>query len=1047
MDVADRQQVEPAAAPRPEPARRRAGALLGRLAALLLALVAIGCAVALPLLPVRMSQPTVSWPQEPGRPESTMLQLTNQRPLALDVGFSCDAVRAAATDGGVVVSTLVPARPDAGEAGLLVTAGDGRLRIVNRDETLVDRAVPAGDCAWRILGEPDALTVRLDGREVAATATEDDVAGGPTVLPDVDVLATSIERLAAGDDLRVRIAVDNQFNTTPTPLKSALVAAALVAAVGCLLLLRLVDRRAGRTAPAPDDEPRRPRDPPALLLDAAVVGVMLLWLFLAPTSDDDGYYAAMARNAAAEGFVGNYYQLLNQSFTPFTWFYRVLGWWQQVGDSPVVLRVPALVAGVLTWVLLRRFVTRPGALPDGVLARRGRRLAAVVLLAATFLAWWLPYGMGMRPEAVVGLLALATLAGVLAGLRRRRLLPVGLALGAAGLAVACHPTGFVALAPLVAALPRLAALVGRDEGGGRRGRLGAATRTALLLAPGAFASAAAFADGSLNDFLRGQEIFLSVQDQDAWYDEFQRYAFLLSPIPMGSYARRTAVLLGLVALGWFLLAAVAARARRVELPLPLLLTGASLTAALLLLWFTPSKWTHHFGALSGLGPAFLTLFLVSAPTLARRLGVGRGGATPFLVVGSLVVAFALAFHGPNAWAYSWLPGVTRPNVPPSVAGVELGGLHVWALVAAAVWGVAALLRRRRASGAPAWPVAVPVLVLVFLGSSLTWLLAGFGAAAARTVDGYSPWADALSDPLARNCGAASSVRVFDVSAARPLPTAGSATAPASDAFVPDGGWWPPSPPPDAGDGIADRVWGSLAAPGGEARTGTVRTPWFDLPAVDAGEAVAVLVAGLLGDGNELRVEYAAAGSAEPEVVDTEEVDIGGDTPAWRTALLDVADARDAGAGLLRLVADDRTAGPGGWLAFTGPAVVPQVPLAEYLPDEAVVATAWQIAFLFPCQQQPVVRYGITEPVTHGIAWRPGPDADGLADNTWQVFRGGLFAPVLRTAATTELVAALPGARGAGILQVFRFDRPYPVAAYDVTVDRVVRPGWAGPPRG
>ena len=36
----------------------------------------------------------------------------------------------------------------------------------------------------------------------------------------------------------------------------------------------------------------------------------------------------MAANVPFTGYVANYYQLYNQGFTPFTWIYYVLSWWQ-----------------------------------------------------------------------------------------------------------------------------------------------------------------------------------------------------------------------------------------------------------------------------------------------------------------------------------------------------------------------------------------------------------------------------------------------------------------------------------------------------------------------------------------------------------------------------------------------------------------------------------------------------------------------------------------------------------------------------------------------
>jgi hypothetical protein len=541
VDVVDRQQVESDVE-----TAERAPRWAGRRFSLVFAAVALVCAIALPFAPVRMSTPTVSWPQDGLRPVSTMVELTNQQPLAIDVRFSCAAVAAAGgTADGVLLATLVPGQQVDPPDGLLVTVRDGVLQVGNRGHRVLEETPPPGPCAYRVRGTPQELVVERDG---VVLATDRVRATADGVLPDVDVLATSVSALPSPDDLQVRLTVDDQFNTTPSPAKKLLIALLLLSTAASVVSLVRRDRAERRASPRRWERgPRRPADRLVVLLDVVVVGTMVLWLFLAPTSDDDGYYAAMARNASAEGFVGNYYQLKNQAFTPFTWFYRLLGWWEHVGDSPTLLRVPALVAGLATWALLRRYVTRPGALPLEVARSAWGRRWAAALLGAAFLAWWLPYGMGVRPEAIVGLLALVSLSAVMTALRTRRLVPVAIAVCAAAFALGCHPTGFVAFGPLLVALPRLVRLVwsGRPRGDGL-------VRTALVLAPAGLMSAAAFADGSLNDFLRGQAIFLSIQPQDSWEDEYQRYGFLLSPNPMGSYARRAAVLLGIAALVWFL---------------------------------------------------------------------------------------------------------------------------------------------------------------------------------------------------------------------------------------------------------------------------------------------------------------------------------------------------------------------------------------------------------------------------------------------------------------------------------------------------------------
>jgi hypothetical protein len=235
------------------------------------------------------------------------------------------------------------------------------------------------------------------------------------------------------------------------------------------------------------------------------------------------------------------------------------------------------------------------------------------------------------------------------------------------------------------------------------------------------------------------------------------------------------------------------------------------------------------------------------------------------------------------------------------------------------------------------------------------------------------------------------------------------------------------------------VWGSLTGQGGVSSTGQLTSPWFRLPGGRARDVVGVLAAGRLDRGDTLTVQYGKLAGAGVTVVSGQILDDRVDSPDWRTLLFD----RPRSADVVRLVAVDGTGGPGGWLSFTAPASIPFSSLQHYIRPGAAVGTAWQFAFNFPCQRQPVVRNGITEPISYGVLWGSSGES-GLADNTWQVFRGGLFAPVRRTSAVAKLVAGFPAAPDVTTLQVYRFRAPYPTDAYRVRTQRVTRYGWQGP---
>jgi Mycobacterial cell wall arabinan synthesis protein/EmbC C-terminal domain len=823
----------------------------------------------------------------------------------------------------------------------------------------------------------------------------------------------------------------------------------LVAALAALLWLRgerSPTRRPGRArrrAWGPLTAVRR-------LLDVVVVGVLLLWTLITPMTGDDGYYAAMARNAPLEGYVGNYYQLLNQSFTPFTWFYRLLGWWEQwTGAAPALLRVPALLAGLATYAMATRLVA---AAPYP-----GQRLRTVAhaLLGVSFLAWWLPYDMGVRPESMVALAGTGTLLAVLTALRRQSLVWAGVAVLVAAVGFVCHPTGFVALAPLIAALPRLSRLV-------RSGRLlHTLARAVCVVAPGAVAGVIAFGDGTLRDFVRGQEIFLAAQDQLGWTDEIQRYSMLLGPDFMGAYAKRLPVLLTLLALAGWLLLAAAWRARGRPLPTVLHLSALSFGLSLLLLWLTPSKWSFHFGSLAGVGAVFLTLLLCGLPRLARRAVPQRVLPAPVVLAAAVagVLAVALSLVGPNSWPSSWMLGVPQADEPPSLLGVGLGRPAGWALLLALAtvlaWWWTRRRTRRTSEGSPdgaagergPWRAALtrvlPVVLVAALVLDAGYLVGSFGYAAFRPQASWTPWGDTLRDPLAEDCHASGAFQVLDDVSAQPLADVpGTPASPADGAVFAEGSGWYGAVPPAS---TAGRIWGSLQFPQLDGATGSFETGWSQLPAVDpAQQRVALTVAGNLGPGNGLVAQYGRSGAGGVEVVAQQDLADGIDSPYWRTVQLDPRVADRAGADAVRLVARDGTTAGGGWLAFSEPELRNWVPVEEHLGGDEPVAVAWQIALLFPCQEQPRVQHGITEPVEHGILYGPSPAA-ALADATWLVDRGGLYAPVLREASVTALPTVLPGARRVRDVQVYRFENPYPDGRYTLTPRTTTVPGWAAPP--
>ncbi|MDD7940972.1 arabinosyltransferase domain-containing protein [Actinomycetospora lutea] len=1118
------------------PHRGRPARSIAALTATVAGLVALVGALLLPFAPVSVSTPQVGWPPDPRDPAPTMLMLTAYEPASLEARFSCRTARAAAgSPDGVVLATMGPESPDIEQEALTVVVRDGGVRVRSGGADLFAGPLPPGDCGFVVTGDGTTMRVALDGAVLTTTGPRpavvdpDELPDSQPVrepispMPEVDVLRTSAPAVpgATPDDLAVRLDLDDAFAHTPAPLKSALIGvtiAALVVGAAAMVVLAALARRAdgSRTAGPVGSRTlarirrrlgRRAGAAPYGLrprgVDVVVPAVLVAWLFLAPLTDDDGYYSAMSANVPFSGYVSNYFQLFNQGYTPFSWPYYVLSWWEGVvGFGPVMLRLPALALGIGTWFLARAYVSSTPLLgPRGLSAWWAPALARLAL-AAAFLAWWLPYDMGVRPEPVVAFFTVATLVAVAEGLERRRLALLGLAVGLAMAGLMAAPTGFITLAPLVAAAPATWRHI-RERSATP---WAAAGRWVVVLAPLAVGSLLGFADGAYRDFVRSQEIFAPIQRPQVWYEEVLRYEALLDTMSHhGSYARRTALLVCFLALVWFLVLLVAARARDLVVPARLPLAGWSTLLAFALLLPTPSKPTHHFGAFAGLGAVLIALVLVEAPRLLAGIDRHRRVPQVALVASGVaaVLVFALAGHGRALWPYDW--GLGRPAAGdfPSVRGVEFDRPLWWALGLVAVTALVWLLARWRAPHLRrlALAVSVPVTACVLLVAVTVWTVGDLARAAGRTAEGWSPQVDALRDPGGTRCGLAQQIDVLDPRSSRALPPvvlpgpAPDAPVPALDdpeaplpeertePFIP-GAFFPRSPlPPDVPPGTS--AWGSFLVPApdatADARQGLFATDWFRLPDPERG-GVVVSVSGRTGDDVSLRAEYGRRGPAGFVPLGGTPVATEDESTAWRAVALTEhadptpgdgtqtgevdpgtgipvateAEAEDSGedsaanaapppgAEMVRLVADDRSASTGGWLAFTAPMERPWVPLQQFLPADAPVGLPWQIGFLFPCQRQPRQQDGITEPAVAAIAFGETPDA-ALGDWTYNPVRGGLLGHARREVPRGEPTQLTTRVRGVGDeiddIHVVDLRPPYPATAYDLTRGRQTLPGW------
>jgi len=1044
-----------------DPSRKPRPALIAGL----LGAVAIVSGALLAVAPVDTAEVHVAWPQDAADIRSTSLLLTNQTPHAIDVSFTTAAVQAAAASSdGVLLATIDPDEPEAATDGLVLTADDTTLTLRIDGDTERIPLTAGDDVSYTLHSDVQGLTLDADDTRVV------DLEG--TLPPQIDVLASSVAAVPAASDLAVGVQVVDDFDSTPSGGKIAIMVLMWLSLVAALAVLAVDDRRRRRqrvaaadadadggpdgttddaaadaeagpstagsgTTAAPARRGLASRVLRALRpVDAVVVAVLALWIFIGPMTDDDGYYAAMSLNDGVAGFVGNYYQMFNQSFTPFTWFWQLLGAWQELGGrSPVWLRTPALIAGIAAWFVTRHLLERAVVR----LSRRARTWSRG-LLALTFLIWWLSYTIGSRPEILGSLGGVIVVALVLRSRDRSTLLPAAIAALVAGLAFAAHPTGVVAFAPLLLGIPGFWRLA--YQGGSR---LVAVARTVAVLSVGSVALFAAFADATLSDALTGPKRFAAVETPLTWLNEWNRYEFLMRDIPMGSYAKRSVVLLALVLLVWWVAMYAATRlvpraARLV--PAPLVLGGWSLALSLVLLWITPSKWTHHFGAISSVGPLAMTLILVLAPGVVTALLDGR--RAPWwlapVAVASLVPPIVFSLHGPNSWAYSWNQGMFGRDREPGFGPIHFGSLPIWVLIAAAAVGVAVLVQRRRREPwtAPRTLWSATAVVTVFAVVTGGYLVGTFSLAAYRGLDTYSVGAANIEDPDGSSCLTGAAISTWDATRGQALPVAegDESTAATAGAFRLGGGWPATDPAPALTDGVA--LWGSYADRGDT--VGEMTTPWYRLPdSVGSTQRIAVLIGGKLATGDDDRLtmqvrdasgDLVDRGRGRVTLADT------ADRPGWRTLVVDPGKLEDGDS--VRLVAKDGTTGSDGWLAFSAPVLADAVSFNDLAAPDAPTAVAWTDSFWFPCQRPTSIAHGIIErPVlatTHG---------DGGPDNIWLTARGGSLAGVERSATVLTLASEMEG-DGAVWGRVELFEYPYAADAYDLTVQRVPTWGWRTP---
>jgi arabinosyltransferase A len=633
---------------------------VARLIAVVAGIAGVVLCALVPLLPVKQTTATIMWPQAPGSDglvSDVTAPLVSGAPQAIDVSIPCRTVATLPAAGGLVFSTIPPAGIQATRNGLFVTANANTVVVAFRDSVAAVAprpAVASGACStlhvWADAGGAGAEFVGIPGATGTLTAENKPQVAG--VFSDLKV--------AAQPGLSARIDVDTRFITTPTALKLGVMVLGVICVLASIVALGVLDRYSGR----------RVRDAwrrfwrvglSTWLADVGVVGTLLLWHVIGAISSDDGYNLTIARVSGDAGYTPNYYRFFGTTEAPFDWYQSVLSHMAAISTAGVWMRLPATVAAIATWLIISRCV----------LPRVGRRVAnnrvAVWTAGAVFLAAWLPFNNGLRPEPLIAFGALVAWVLVESAIATRRLWPAAVAIVVAVFSVTLAPQGLIALAPLLVGARAVAGII-RE----RRASAGLLAQLAPLAASLALIFVVAFRDQTLATVAESARIKYKIGPTIPWYQDFLRYYFLtVEDSADSSLTRRFAVLALLLCLFGML----AVLLRRGGVPGmakgPVWRLIGTTAVGLLLLTFTPTKWAVQFGAFAGLAGALggVTAFAFTRVGLHSRRNLA-------LYVTALLFVLAWATSGINGWFYVGNYGVPWFDKQPVVVGIPVTGIFL-----------------------------------------------------------------------------------------------------------------------------------------------------------------------------------------------------------------------------------------------------------------------------------------------------------------------------------------------------------------------------------
>ena len=991
-----------------------------RLIAIVSGLLGTLCFLSLPFMPVAQTTASVQWPQN-GSVDSVTAPLMAHTPQRVTATLPCALVGDLPEDGGILMSTAPAGGEEAGERALFVRVSADTVDVVTRSRVIATAprdAVAAGECGvLRVDATHEYVEASFEGiDDPAATARVE----GDDIRPMVVGIYSDLPSdTVAPAELAVTVDVDSRFTTDPTMLKWAAIIIGLLSTAVALVALHGLDQTDGRGGLR-----FLPRDWFRIRLpDVAVVGTLGVWHFIGGNTSDDGYILSMARAAEPAGYMANYYRWYGVPESPFgSPYYDLLTLFSQVSTASPWMRLPALIAAILCWLVISREV-----LPR--LGRAARTTPVVVWsAAAVFLAFWMAFNNGLRPEPVIALGALLTWVSVERAIATRRMLPFAVAVIIASFSLATGPTGLMAVAALIMGLRAVIRTVvtrGRQVGS-------YLAFVAPVLASGTMVLICVFGVQTLAAVLEAIRVRGEIGPNLAWYEEFVRYYYLMIPTVDGSLSRRLPVLLVLLCLA----VVIGTLLRRGKIPGaasgPVLRLVGVVVGTAFFMMFSPTKWTHHFGVYAGIGAAIAALGALAISASAVRTARNRT-----LFLGIIFMVLALAFAGPNGWWYVSSYGIPWWDKAPSVAGISAASVLLFLAVLTFAYAGWQHLRadytadsaprttagRRRMRTFAAAPIAVVAGLLVLFN------IASFAKGVQKQFPAYTVGAGNLSALAGNPCMLADRVLVEPDANAGMLAPLGAERLPdgsidpqllaqaieaggntgftpggvapdlSADAVVADPGaantTSEPGGGPSVNTGESAGTGGGRGAEGvnestvalpfgldpattpilgshyvGAQRVSNLETGWYVLPENrEAHPLLVISAAGRIGRydadgiykyGQAVTVEFGRSGEAGVEMVGAPIVpfDIG-PAPTWRNLRVSMEDV-PADADVMRIRVDDEDLTPDQWAAITPPRAPELETIQEMVGSESPVLLDWAVSLQFPCQR-PFAHYaGVAE---------------------------------------------------------------------------------------